>query len=389
MAELIKSFRQEIISILIATETYKMAEDEIFRSLKLLESIETEQSNYLHNLDVSACSYLPLNQPLYSFVLNVVVPSFICKTVYYRPPKMLCELHVKLFRILDKALVGVKICPVSRRQFYKHYCTKSDLIIFTGKLENALKLKNDLSPRTAMIFNGSAVNPIVITSDADLQHAAKDCVLARLFNSGQDCMAPACIFIERNTASEFLRYLFDEVNSLSVGDNESPDTDIGRLIDEQSLLDFIEYKKMFAGSVYLDSDINIANKTMSPAILYYEDSTFSIDNIYFAPYFVVVAFDNILDVQKMINTKFCETYAGYISLYGETASRCNWSSGVAPLTSLHNSTLFDYEDGNKEFGGYGFGCNFIYNGKEFEIRPILMLREINKLFSKDKSYGSV
>lgn len=382
LAELINSRRQEIISVLVATETYKMAEDEIERSLRLFKAIDCEQAEYLHELDISICSYLPLNQPLYSLALNVIVPSFVCQTIYYRPPKLLWGLHRKLFQIFNKILCGVKICPISRRQFLSEYCLNSNLVIFTGKLENALELKRALLPQTAMIYNGSAVNPIVISADAELRKAANDCILARLFNSGQDCMAPACIFIERKVASEFLKYLSNAIKKLSIGDNELPSTDIGPLIDEQSIVEFLEFKRRFSGLVCLDSNIDLSNKIMSPAILYCDNSTFSIDNIYFAPYFVVVGFNNVSEVQKIINTRFCELYAGYISLYGETAFSSQWSSGNARLISLYNSTLFDYEDGNKEFGGYGMGCNFIYNGKEFEVRPILMLREISRLFKR-------
>ena len=85
-------------------------------------------------------------------------------------------------------------------------------------------------------------------------------------------------------------------------------------------------------------------------------------------------------MQNSLNSEFCERYAGYISLYGETAINAKWMSGNNKLVLLKNSTLFDYEDGNKEFGGYGIGCNFVYSKNRFEVHPILLLREIKSLF---------
>lgn len=84
-----------------------MAEDEIDRSLRLFKSLDREQSVFLHKFNIDICSYLPLNQPLYSFALNVIVPSLVCKDIYYRPPQLLRDLHNKLHKIFSNNLENV------------------------------------------------------------------------------------------------------------------------------------------------------------------------------------------------------------------------------------------------------------------------------------------
>lgn len=108
--------------------------------------------------------------------------------------------------------------------------------------------------------------------------------------------------------------------------------------------------------------------------------------VYYAPYFWIMSYKSIDEVQILLDSEYCEHYAGYISLYGKSVQKKNWYSGKNKLIALLDSTLFSEENGNKEFGGYGAGCGFLYSNGTFFSHPILLTREICCIMEKLDSY---
>lgn len=375
----IQKTKCEIVNVLVKYETFQMANDEIERSELLLKNIDMQSKFLQEKYAKGISSFLPLNQPFYSLILQVIVPSLILEKVYYRPPVSQIELHKELFNIFVDICNNIELCCVSRNVFFRDYILKSNIVNFTGKYENAISLKNKLPDDVSMIYNGSAVNPIVIGASAQLDMTVNSVVNARVYNSGQDCMAPACIFVEKKIALTFLSKLERNLKRLKVGANSQKETDIGTLIEQESIMIYRKMKERYAHNIYLDGAVNEDAKIMEPAIFYFEEVELDMQSIYYAPYFIVMSFDKLENVHKYLQTDFCELYAGYISLYGVELSRWNWHSGKNSLIVLSETTLCDVENGNLEFGGYGEGCNFIYHNGQMKVHPILLLRDIQKL----------
>lgn len=378
---IIEENRREFFDILGKIETFKMVNDEIERSVSLLKNIRI-QKNYLDkNYEEALSSFLPLNQPFYSLVLQVVVPSFVFQRIYYRPPSLQVELHQSLFNIIRKSCANIQICPLSRKRFLEKYITQSKIVNFTGKYENAVEMITHVPERVSVIYNGSAVNPIIIDKDADLELAVKDLLYARLYNSGQDCMAPTCIFIDKSVLKPVLCLLKDKLSVLKIGKNEAFDTDIGPLISRESFNEYLEFKKKYSDYLIYGGYAYENICLVEPAVFCFETIRMEIQKVYFAPYFIIMAYGDLEEVKEYLNSDYCEKYAGYISLYGKQVLNLNWYSGGKKLIPLNNTTLFWHEDGNKEFGGYGIGCNFVYTKGIFKSRPLLLLREIKELMN--------
>lgn len=386
LAKILNAKKNLIASILIQCETMMMFEDEFIRCIDLLSNLEKQQKYLSHQYNKVMASFLPLNQPLYSFVLQVFIPSLIMKQVYYRPPASQQKLHIALLQELLEACENIEICPVSRKKFVSDYIKNCAIVNFTGRYENAMSLINELPKNIAVVYNGSAVNPIVIGDDANIELAVKDTVCARLYNSGQDCMAPACILLDSRISSAFLAMLKYELEKVVVGSNEDSTTNVGSLIETNSIERFINLSEKYRRNIVFGGHYDTMNKYIFPTIFFFEHIMLDNLEVYYAPYFWIMSYKSIDEVQILLDSEYCEHYAGYISLYGKSVQKKNWYSGKNKLIALLDSTLFSEENGNKEFGGYGAGCGFLYSNGAYFSHPILLTREICCIMENFDSY---
>jgi len=72
-------------------------------------------------------------------------------------------------------------------------------------------------------------DPYLVLEDADLEHAVTSCVTARLFNSGQSCIAAKRFIVVEPVAEEFERRFVEAMASRTVGDPLDEATAIGPL----------------------------------------------------------------------------------------------------------------------------------------------------------------
>ncbi|HVW28371.1 MAG TPA: NAD-dependent succinate-semialdehyde dehydrogenase [Polyangiaceae bacterium] len=72
-------------------------------------------------------------------------------------------------------------------------------------------------------------DPYVVLADADVEHAAKVCVAARLVNAGQSCIAGKRFIVERRVLPEFQRLFVEGMAKAKIGDPKDPSTQVGPL----------------------------------------------------------------------------------------------------------------------------------------------------------------
>lgn len=382
-ADLIIDKREELKNLLCTTETYATAEDEIYRSIKYLCSFSNKQKAYISSEKSQiVCCYLPLNQPLYSFVLNVLTVSFACKKVYYRPPQKLWGLHQSIYELLVKEQSSIQIVMVSRNKFLKEYVDFAEIVIYTGRYENVQELCNCINKETLLIYNGSALNPVIVTENADLDVCCEEIINARLYNTGQDCMAPAAILIHDDIADKFMRNLIDRLDAVRLGENSWNPVIIGSMISKDSFSENIKYILSNADSIVYGGHWDENNFLISPTIFLNKRYSGENQPIFYAPFFCIYQYACLQEIRMYFSTKEAECYKGYVSIFGSDSDVKSLNLGEHGLIVLKNQTLFRYEDGNAEFGGYGEGCSFVmHNGKK-EIHPILLLREISEWRNK-------
>ena len=367
----------ELIEILCENEPMATAEDEVIRSIKYLKYFKEKQEQYISDKKLeSACCYLPLNQPLYSLILNVLTASFVCKRVYYRPPQKLWTLHCKIYDLLNLGRFGIYVETISRSQFMDKYVHFANVIIYIGRYDNVLDISQYISAKSLLIYNGSALNPIIVMTGANLSLCAKETVNARLYNSGQDCMAPSAIFVHNMIYKFFLRELTIFLDSLKIDLNSWNETVVGPMIDDDSFDESVHYLRINKRNVVYGGHYDDNKRFIEPTIFAYDKYVGEKQTPYFAPFLRIYRYTSLEDIQLYLSTEDAMRYKGYVSIFGNASEIDSIKTSSKDLIVLKNETLLDYEDGNKEFGGYGEGCSFTLAEGKMNAHPILLLREI-------------
>ena len=83
-----------------------------------------------------------------------------------------------------------------------------DHIFFTGSTETGKSIMKSASKNlTPLTLELSGTNPVIIFKNANLKIAAKRIVWGKFFNSGQSCMAPNHIFVEKEIETQLIEEL--------------------------------------------------------------------------------------------------------------------------------------------------------------------------------------
>ena len=76
---------------------------------------------------------------------------------------------------------------------------------------------------------------ITTADDADPVHAAKGASLVKFLNTGQACISPNRIYVQRGIADQFLATLAERVSKMRAGVGTTEGVSIGPLVDEPSV----------------------------------------------------------------------------------------------------------------------------------------------------------
>ena len=106
------------------------------------------------------------------------------------------------------------------------------LLTFTGSAAVGWALKNKAGKKRVTLELGGNAG-VIIHSDADLDYAAKRCVVGGFSYGGQTCISVQRILVEHSVFDRFSKLLVDGVHKLKCGDPMHEDTDVPPLIREQ------------------------------------------------------------------------------------------------------------------------------------------------------------
>lgn len=385
LATLIEINKDEIVSILANYETYTTAKDETERSLITLRGLGKEMSRVKTVKKANIIStFFPINLPLYSLVLFAIAPSYFADIVYVRVSghigPVLQELSEKLG--LKELFSNIELKSYERKRFSDECVKKSDIILFCGRYENALAIRED-NPDALFIYNGSGINPAIVTSDVDVDMAVGRIVEMRTFNSGQDCAGTDCIFVEQSIRDMFLEKLYSQLSKLKSGQYGDKSVDIGPIIRS-------DYVKILEG--FLDDNRSnvvyegsIGENIVTPFVIS-KDISEHVGEFteLFAPVFYVLTYDSLSQVVDILEQH--RESSMYISLFSQQEIDPVEFKRLTKIAQvLRNKIVNDVEQGNIAYGGYGIKANFVAYGSDIMVRPVLISREIDKyLTGKDK-----
>jgi acyl-CoA reductase-like NAD-dependent aldehyde dehydrogenase len=107
-------------------------------------------------------------------------------------------------------------------------------ISFTGSTEVGWKLR-EAAPKKAVTLELGGNAGLIVHSDADLDLASQRIAFGGFYQAGQSCISVQRVLVHDDVADEFSSKLVAEVEKLKTGDPMDPETDVGPLIDHDSL----------------------------------------------------------------------------------------------------------------------------------------------------------
>lgn len=395
----IASRREKIIKILTCYETYHVAVDEISRTLDLFQNLE-ENKAYFRGRVKTIVSFLPVNQPFYALSCFGLIQTFISRDVYARPAAATRGVIRELVKELEleKYFPNLYISFQQRKQFVEQHSKNPDgidVVIFTGKPDNALSLQKILNSKL-FIGNGASHNPVVISDGADLNKAVDSIVEVQLYNQGGDCAAPNAILVTKSYYQEFLSKLRSSLKKVGVGPYSDPSILVGPLVEKKHLREVEE--RLQKNKEWIDPEtpgiIRLRDGIVEPTIIAKPLCLGGNYEEWYAPVFTIQVYEKDEDLKKYFETKKYADNAGYITIFGHSP----YIESLIGKISLYGKILHDektiirnthlhasgIERGVRPYGGYGKYSSFIIFNNHFFSKPTLPQRDIYECLLKNK-----
>jgi acyl-CoA reductase-like NAD-dependent aldehyde dehydrogenase len=161
----------------------------------------------------------PLNETFATFIPALVMGN----TVVFKPPTYGTLLFYPLLTAFRSAFPrGVVNTVYARGSVVVPRMLASGKVnvlalIGSSKVADHLKKQHPKSHRLRAILGLDAKNAAIVLPDADIELAARECVLGALSFNGQRCTALKMLLVHQSIVDPFLRRLGEEVGKLKIG----------------------------------------------------------------------------------------------------------------------------------------------------------------------------
>ena len=180
----------------------------------------------------------PFNFPL-NLVAHKIGPAIASgNTIVLKPASSTPVVALLLAEIIDKTdhpKGAVSILPASSKD--SSPLLEDDrvkLITFTGSMQVGWWIKNNAGKKPVVLELGGNAG-VAVADDADLDWAVERILYGSFASAGQSCISVQRIYLHEKIHDEFLKKFTAKVKKLRMGDPLDPTTDIGTMVDEDSV----------------------------------------------------------------------------------------------------------------------------------------------------------
>jgi acyl-CoA reductase-like NAD-dependent aldehyde dehydrogenase len=363
LADDLESYRQLLLSV----ETASTADQEL---AWLLRGLDAAAHHALPASGLRVYSVTPATLPLYSTFLFAVVPAIAGATVSCRPSSASRDL-VRTFvdDVFLRSDIDIEVVNVDRQQSIMR-AQAADIAVFTGSSRSADALADNLPAHTRLVFQGPGCCAAVVGPIADVDLAARRIVADRLFNNGQDCLAIERVYVHASQRTEFLAATLRAAETVTVGPNSDPDTDIGPLLHPaayEAALD--EARQDPDVRWWLDGDL-IGRSLFRLGVCEAPPYSRVVTSESYGPLLPVVTYSTMSELREYLAVG---DFALGVSVLGEPRFRPQ-SFDFAHVAL--ETSLYDFEDPFSPFGGYR-GTTFVSHGMSRRAGPVSLLDEVS------------
>ena len=241
----------------------------------------------------------PYNYPLL-YILKPLVNIFSAgNTAVIKPSEKCPKTSNLLIKLIDKYFSHDTLIAYEGdyKEAEKLTSENFDHIFFTGSSKTGkLIMKIAAKNLTPVTLELSGTNPVIILKNTNLSIAAKRIIWGKFYNSGQSCMAPNHIFIEKTIEEKFIKELRKSIEEF-YGKNPIKSENLSRLEEKQffrtlEILKKDKYKKQIICGGNFDKKL----LKISPTLLKINsEKDFLVKNELFSPLLPLISIDNYQD----------------------------------------------------------------------------------------------
>ena len=235
---------------------------------------------------------------------------------------------------------------------------KFDKIFFTGSTKVG-KIVYEAAAKnlTPVILELGGKSPVIITSEANFEVAAKRIVWGKFLNSGQTCVAPDYILVDEKVKDSFL----DSLKSYIQKFNYQPDSEhYTRIINDRNfdrLIKLIDQEKVFFGGKY-----DASRRYIEPTIMNnvtWDDAVMQEE--IFGPILPVLTFKNFNEALIQIGAHE-KPLSAYL-FTNDSEEKENFISKISFGGGCINDVAMHLSNDSLPFGGVGNSGMGNYHGK--------------------------
>ena len=235
---------------------------------------------------------------------------------------------------------------------------KFDKIFFTGSTKVG-KIVYEAAAKnlTPVILELGGKSPVIVTSEANFEVAAKRIVWGKFLNSGQTCVAPDYILVDEKVKDSFL----DSLKSYIQKFNYQPDSEhYTRIINDRNfdrLVNLIDQEKVFFGGKY-----DAAKRFIEPTIMNnvtWDDAVMQEE--IFGPILPVLTFKNFNEALIQIGAHE-KPLSAYL-FTNDSEEKENFISKISFGGGCINDVAMHLSNDSLPFGGVGNSGMGNYHGK--------------------------
>ena len=256
---------------------------------------------------------------------------------------------------------------------------KINAVSLTGSTKAGIDVAKESAPHLHRFFLELGGNDaFVVYSDADIDLAVEEALVARTLNAGQTCCAAKRFIVEKPVVEEFTTKLIERLKKIKIGNPLDPETEMGCLISEKAAIQVEEQVlhtvKQGANCIYGGKRLEKAffQPTVLTNVIPSMDAAQDME--IFGPVFPVIAFETLDEAVEIVNQSMYGLMGGVMSRDMNKAMKtaARMESGGIVINGAGN-----YRPLEIPFGGYkksGLGREGIsYTLEEMtQIKTIIM-----------------
>ena len=241
----------------------------------------------------------PYNYPLL-YILKPLVNIFSAgNTAVVKPSEKCPNTSNLLIRLIDRYFPQDTLIAYEgdKAEAEKLTSENFDHIFFTGSSKTGkLIMKIAAKNLTPVTLELSGTNPVIILKNTNLEIAAKRIIWGKFFNSGQSCMAPNHIFIEKSIEEKFIKEFKKTIEEF-YGKNPIKSENLSRLEEKQFLrtLEILK-KNKYKKQILFGGNYDKKLSKITPTLLKINsEKDYVIKNELFSPLLPLISIDNYED----------------------------------------------------------------------------------------------